>query len=150
MFYSKVVKKDFNEWVKMAKALWADWPAGDAGGLKKEFRRILDSKKDIGIICRNIAEETAGFVDGSIRVDYVEGAESSPVGYIESIYVKPKFRRHGIAKHLIKLVERWAEGIGCKELGSDADLSNLNSRKFHKKLGFKKAGHIAHFIKKIN
>ncbi len=41
-----------------------------------------------------------GFIEGSIRTDYVNGTESSPVGFIEGIYVVPAGRRKGGARQL--------------------------------------------------
>ncbi len=36
-----------------------------------------------------------------MRTDYVEGTESSPVGYLEGIFVKEEYRKNGYAKELL-------------------------------------------------
>ena len=48
------------------------------------------------------AEEVKGSLVGvalcSIRTDYVEGCDTSPVGYLEGVFVTDGFRHQGIAK----------------------------------------------------
>ena len=51
-----------------------------------------------------------GFSVISIRTDYVEGADRSPTGYLEAIYVEPEYRKEGVGKRLVELGEEW-----CKE-----------------------------------
>lgn len=46
--------------------------------------------------------------------------------------------------------EQWAKSLGCTELASDAELDNVDSHDFHKKIGFHEAGRIVAFIKKID
>lgn len=125
------------------------WPHCNRKDLTKEFRSQLSSDKYKTFLAENRSGELTAFINLSIRNDYVEGSSSSPVGYVEGIYVKPEYRNQGVAKEFIKLAEKWAKKNGCKELGSDTELSNANSHKFHKNLGFKKANTIVHFIKKI-
>ena len=60
-------------------------------------------------------EETAiGFAQCQLRYDYVEGTNSSPVGYLEGIYVLPDHRHKGIAKQLLKACERWRRAGGVQ------------------------------------
>ena len=42
-----------------------------------------------------------GFAQCGLRHDYVEGAYTSPVGYLEGIFVLPEHRRRGIARRLV-------------------------------------------------
>ena len=39
----------------------------------------------------------AGFAQCQLRHDYVEGTDSSPVGYLEGIFVTERYRHKGIA-----------------------------------------------------
>ncbi len=117
--------------------------------LKKEFQADLKSYKYKHFLAQNEKGEYLGFINLSLRSDYVQGSSSSPVGYVEGIYVKPKYRKQGVAKELVKQAEKWAKKQGCKELGSDTELSNIDSQKFHKNLGFKKADIIVNYIRKI-
>lgn len=53
-----------------------------------------------------------------MRHDYVEGTDSSPVGYLEGIFVKEEFRNKNYAKNLLKKCEKWAKEKGCSEFAS--------------------------------
>ena len=89
------------------------------------------------------------FAHCSLRFDYVEGTSSSPVGYLEGIYVEPDFRKQDIAKQLVNTCENWAKEKGCMEFASDCDLPNEDSYKFHLKIGFKEANRNIHFTKEL-
>jgi len=89
-----------------------------------------------------------GFVEVSRR-DYVEGCRSSPVGYVEGIYVRPAYRKQGIGRELIRAAEQWAQRQGCTEMGSDTGLDDTQSIFFHEALGFREADRQVVFLKKI-
>lgn len=145
MNFCKISEDNFNEWLSMGIALWPHAKKT----LKKKFEADLKSDKYKSFLAQDEDGEYLGFINLSLRSDYVQGASSSPVGYVEGIYVKPQYRKQGVAKELIKQAEKWAKKQGCKELGSDAELRNTVSQKFHKNLGFKKDDVIVHYIKKI-
>ena len=146
MNFCGISEDNFNEWVAMGLALWPDHKKSE---LEAEFRAELNSGKHKHFLVQNKAGEYLGFVNLSLRSDYVQGASSTPVAYVEGIYVKPRYRKQGIAKALVKQAEKWAKEQGCQELASDAKLSNLVSQKFHESLGFYKTGVIVHYLKKV-
>ncbi len=90
------------------------------------------------------------FADCCLRHDYVEGCETSPVAYLEGIYVEAKWRGQGIAAALVRACEGWARELGCLEFASDADIRNHSSQAFHRALGFTEAARIVHFHKRLN
>ncbi len=85
----------------------------------------------------------------SLRFDHVPKAKTRPVGYLERIYVKDKYRKIGIAKELYNIGEEWVKSKGCTQIGSDTWDWNKDSILFHGKLGFEKADTLVHFIKNI-
>jgi len=86
------------------------------------------------------------FVSLAVRNDYVEGKEGiKPVGYLEAIYVKPEYRRQGIAKALVTFAREWSLARGCSMLASDCELENKESRLFHNKVGFNEESINVHF-----
>jgi len=91
-------------------------------------------------------EEFIGFLSLSIKNDYVEGTSSRPVGYIEGIYVIPKYRKKGIAKNMVEFAKKWSKENNCKQIASDCLIDNNISRTFHNKIGFKEANTIIHFV----
>lgn len=139
-------KKDLGHWLFLSKKLWPDHSAKE---LKELFPILLSPRKYFFKGCV-VAGEWAGFIYAGLRRDYVEGSSSSPVGYVEGIYVLPKFRRRGIAKALLAQAEAWAFRRGCTEMGSDAYRRNRLSRKAHAGWGFAEAGEMVAFIKKID
>ena len=94
-------------------------------------------------------EAPVGFCEISLRSDYVESTDSSPVGYIEGIFVLPEYRGRHIAKSLIGLGESWSRENGCTEFASDCVIDNTASFNFHLKIGFTEASRNIHFVKKL-
>ena len=146
MKITKVIKRDFSDWVELGIEFWSKH---SAESIKKDFRRMLDSNKEQSFLCRNEKGVAIGFIDISIRTDYVEGSKTNPVGYLEGIYVKKQYRKQGIATLLLKEAEKWLKNKKVFEIGSDAEIHNKISHKFHKKLGFKQGETIIHYLKKI-
>ena len=145
MNFSVVVNEDLSDWLEMALALW---PYESKDDMESLFHTLFLSETDEMLIARTDEAIAAGFANISIRKDYVEGSNSSPVGYIEGIYVKPEFRKQGIARKFIELAEEWSRKRGCTELGSDTEAENIESQNFHRKF-FPGESSIVHFIKKI-
>lgn len=125
------------------------WPDNSWTDLRAEFEVLMESEKDM--IYLAAAEDTfVGFIHMSIRNDYVEGSISSPVGYVEGIYVDHNFRNKGISKKLVEAGEQWSQALGCSQIASDTELDNYGSQEFHKKMGFIEVGRIVAFIKDIS
>lgn len=85
----------------------------------------------------------------SLRHDYVEGCETSPVGYLEGVSVKEEYRNRGVARQLVEECEQWAREKGCSEFASDCELSNMDSLRFHLQIGFEEQNRIICFKKKL-
>lgn len=90
-----------------------------------------------------------GFAQCQLRTDYVEGTDSSPVGYLEGLYVLESHRHNGYARALVEASERWALSMGCTEFASDCELDNTDSLEMHLRLGFIEANRIICFTKKL-
>ena len=116
--------------------------------LKVEFENLLKDK-NVCLIVKEEKNQIVGFAQVGLRVDYVEGCETSPVGYLEGIFVMPPYRNKGYAKELIKYAESWAKEKGCSEFASDCELENLESLAFHLSIGFEEQNRIICFKKNI-
>lgn len=125
------------------------WPEHAWRELRNELKDLLASEKD-RIFLAVKEGDTIGFLHMSLRFDYVEGSSSSPVGYVEGIYVDENYRNQGVSRKLVEAGEAWAKSLGCKEIGSDTELDNHGSQAFHQRIGFKEAGRIVAFIKEID
>jgi len=100
-------------------------------------------------IARSENGTAIAFVEASIRTDYVNGATSSPVAYIEGLYVDTRFRNQGIARKLIEQIVNWALSNGIKELASDALIDNHIGHAVHRALGFTETERVVYFKKDI-
>lgn len=116
--------------------------------LAKDFDALIPSEA-CAIFLLFAGNRPAGFAQCQLRRDYVEGTDSSPVGYLEGIYVLPEVRNQGCARALLAHCEQWAREQGCTEFASDCELDNSDSLAFHLKTGFMEANRIICFTKKL-
>lgn len=138
---------DWNEWARLRRTLWphvtlAECSKGLNAVRRKPSRSVIFvSERRDGLL--------HGFIEVSLRRDYVEGCTSSPVGYVEGWYVTPDARRKGIGRELVGAAERWARAKGCKEMASDAELANKLGQTIHRALGYRECGTCVHFRKPL-
>ena len=137
--------KDLSILAELACQLWPEHTAGD---IQAEFAQII-AKTDAAFFLAYAEETAIGFAQCQLRYDYVEGTDSSPVGYLEGLYVADGYRKQGVAKELLTACESWAKSKGCTEFASDCELSNVQSLQFHLNVGFEEANRIICFTKKL-
>lgn len=141
----KASKKDIKDLAALASLLWPNHFVTD---LETEFEEIVDCDS-VAVYLISIEKRPIGFAQCSLRNDYVEGTKSSPVGYLEGIFIKPANRKKGYAKRLLAGCEKWAKEKGCEEFASDCELTNEESLHFHLNMGFAEANRIICFTKKL-
>ena len=124
------------------------WPAHDYEELRQEMGETL-SQPDAAFFLAKCDSQSVGFAQCQLRHDYVEGTVSSPVGYLEGIYVADEYRQQGFARELLSACEGWAKEKGCTEFASDCELNNVQSLQFHLNVGFEEANRIICFTKKL-
>lgn len=124
------------------------WPDNTVEEMRLEFSEII-TKTDAAFFLAYAEETAIGFAQCQLRHDYVEGTDSSPVGYLEGIYVAEDYRKQGIARELLTACENWAKTKGCTEFASDCGLNNVQSLQFHLNVGFEEANRIICFTKKL-
>lgn len=128
----------------LAAKLW-EHPAGE---LAAEFSDLLEQGDAVLFLARQNGE-AVGFAQCQLRHDYVEGTSTSPVGYLEGVYVEENHRQRGVAAALLHACEAWAKRQGCTEFASDCELENADSLRFHRSLGFREANRIICFTKEL-
>jgi aminoglycoside 6'-N-acetyltransferase I len=126
----------------MRSALWPEMTEDD--NLHETGK--LEAKAFVRIAL-NTEGKPSGFVEATLRTDYVNGCETSPVAFLEGIYIEPWARRQGVAKELVAEVQRWALAQGCREFASDALLDNEASHRMHRGLGFMETERVVYFRK---
>jgi aminoglycoside 6'-N-acetyltransferase I len=135
---------DHEQWLSLRMALWPECPAdqqlaemlsyGDFGGSQIAF------VAGVGRL--------SGFIEASLR-QTAAGCATSPVGYIEGIFVKPDYRRRGVGRALVAAAEEWAASRGCTEMASDCLFDNSASELFHRKLGYCVTERLIHFRRSL-
>lgn len=140
----QATKRDVLILAKLAIQMW-DSPLHE---LETEFAEIVNSENAICFI-KYIEENPIGFAQCQLRYDYVEGTETSPVAYLEGIFIEEEFRHKGFAKELLQECEKWGKEKKCSEFASDCELDNIDSLKFHLAMGFDEANRIICFKKEI-
>lgn len=124
------------------------WPDNTPDALESEFAQLL-SDPQAALFLAYSNDTPIGFAQCQLRHDYVEGTESSPVGYLEGIFVSKAYRHMGYARLLLAACEIWAKGNGCQEFASDCEFSNTESLSFHLHAGFTEANRIICFTKHL-
>ena len=127
----------------LAIQMWKDHTPTE---LEDEFRELVNKDDSICFI-RYVDDRPVAFAQCNLRHDYVEGTESSPVGFLEGIFVSEEYRKKGFAAELLAECEKWAKEKGCTEFASDCELDNEVSLKFHLSVGFEEANRIICFRK---
>lgn len=61
-------------------------------------------------------EHIVGFAQCGLRFDYVERTDSSPVGYLEGIFVLEEYKKRGYTKELLGECQNWAKDQGALSL----------------------------------
>jgi aminoglycoside 6'-N-acetyltransferase I len=89
-----------------------------------------------------------GFLEASIRLN-AEGCRPGRIGCIEGWYVEPRRRGKGVGAALVAEAEAWAASNGCKEMASDALISNDAGIAAHQRLGSEEVERLVHFRKEL-
>jgi aminoglycoside 6'-N-acetyltransferase I len=137
---------DVEIWAALRAALWPD---GTPDQHRDEIAAMLAAMDDHFVAFVAITETGAisGFVEASLRRDYVNGCETSPVAFVEGIFVQAEHRGTDIGRALCAAVEAWARTKGCVELASDALVENSDSHAFHRAVGFEETERVVYFRK---
>ncbi len=120
-------------WVHLRMALWPDATEQEH---RAEIAEQLAEPSRYGAFVVMRAGQPAGLAEVALRRDYVNGTDTSPVAFLEGIYVTASHRRTGVARILLDAVREWARSHRCAELASDTGLDNIVSQAAHQALGF--------------
>ncbi len=137
--------EDAGDLANLAIQMWAD---NDPKDLEAEFRKLAKNDEAACFI-KYADDKPIAFAECRLRRDYVEGTKSSPVGYLEGIFVSEGYRKKGYAAELLSECEKWAKAKGCSEFAGDCELDNTDSLRFHLAVGFEEANRIICFRKEL-
>ena len=134
-------------WLRLRQALWPDCPRDQHLADMRSY--VADRRRFANFLAYSTAADAVGLAEVALRSDYVNGTESSPVIFLEGLYVVPHERRRGIAAALVKAACDWGRGAGYREIASDALLDNSTSQVVHRALGFEETERVVYFRRKL-
>ncbi|MDR7870695.1 MAG: GNAT family N-acetyltransferase [Tissierellaceae bacterium] len=142
----KASNENLDQLTELALALWSNNEKQDL--IKSDLIYIIGHLSNRVLLAKS-DEDYIGFIHMSIRNGFVEGADTSPVGYVEGIYVKPDFRRKGVAKELYHAGLEWLRSKKCTQIGADIGIDSNMCPDFYLDIGFKEANRIICYINNI-
>jgi aminoglycoside 6'-N-acetyltransferase I len=145
MRIASITAAGLEDWLALRQALWS-WSETEH---RAEAVAALQNPDAMAFLARDSGGSAIGFAEASLRHDYVNGCATSPVGFLEGIYVKEGHRRQGVARALCRAVEDWTRSRGASELASDAFLDNSASHRMHGALGFSETERVVYFRKDL-
>jgi aminoglycoside 6'-N-acetyltransferase I len=111
------------------------WPGVSRDETEKLATEVFGGSEDWAVFVCEHDGRLCGFAEAHLR-NYVDGCETSPVGYVEGWYVDPAQRGAGVGRALVGASEEWARARGCSEMGSDVLIENEVSQRAHLALGY--------------
>jgi aminoglycoside 6'-N-acetyltransferase I len=147
MIVRPVSPADSDAWLELRDALWPSSRREHALEIASHLRDAPEAVECF-VAVADEGGEVVGFVEVGLR-DYAEGCGTSPVGYLEGIYVVPGRREERVGAELVGAAEEWARARGCTEMASDRDLDNEASGAFHEALGYEEVERIVCFRKSL-
>lgn len=135
-----VAAGDHAQWLRMRKILFDD--------LDNTFHEtemaIYAAAPDKHCLIAEASGVCAGFAELSLR-NVVDGCLSSPVGYVEGIFVVPEARGRGVSRALIEHAVAWFDRQGCREMATDTLAGDTAAQAFHRQMGFTETYRIVQF-----
>lgn len=135
---------DIGAWAAMRAELWPDDDAAaHAEDIAETF--LAGDPDQAAFVAQDEDGALVGFVEASIRRDYVDGCDTSPVAFGEGAFIRPEWRGTGVGRALVEAVAAWGRAKGCTELASNALLENTASHAFHEAVGFEETERVVFF-----
>lgn len=135
---------DIDAWLLMRAALW-----GEDAEDRDEALAMLEAPDIYCVFLAREDDRTIAFAEAAIRTDYVNGCDTSPVLFLEGIYVDPEYRKRGVARSLVNACAKWGRDHGLLEFASDAAIDNEASHAMHQALGFEETERVVYFKRSL-
>lgn len=135
-------------WLALRRALWDD--GSDDEHHAEIAEQCADPARYAAFLASADDGTVLGLAEAALRHDYVNGTDSSPVLFLEGLYVTPAARRQGVARALVTAAADWGRAQGCTEMASDTPLDNTLSQTVHARLGFAETERVVCFAMPLN
>ncbi|MDD3446776.1 MAG: GNAT family N-acetyltransferase [Zavarzinia sp.] len=137
-----VTPDDRAEWLRLRGLLWPDESNAHAAEIDGFLAAPAPGAQVL--VLETAPGRLGGFIELAERA-FAEGCATSPVAYVEGVFVEKGLRRRGAARRLVDAAVIWARDAGYHELGSDAYSDNRTGRRLHLDAGFEEVAHITCF-----
>jgi len=134
--------------------LWGQYRLALYSAQKEE-----DNESEMGAIhqddnwfCRfieNDAGKVIGMVELSLR-NIVDGCSSSPVPYLEGLYLEEAERGKGLGAQILQMLIDWCKGQGYTEFATDAEIVNQRAQMFYENAGFEVIDRVVEYRLELN
>ena len=141
MILAPINRDEFPVWQQMRKALYR--AVDDAFNLQ-EMENIFTSDMWFCRFIENEDKQKIGLVEVSAR-NIVDACLTSPVAYLEGLYLVPEYRNQGIGKQVVNMIIKWCSENGFSELATDTELTNEAAQRFYKSLGFEETDRVVEY-----
>ncbi len=142
---SEVQRHQFDPWLRCRDATYTGL---DRAFHQQEMEVYFNDPDKTCLLASDEARAVCGMVEVSLR-NVVDGCLTSPVGYVEGIFVEPSHRGLGIGRLLMQHAEAWCRRKGCREIATDAELDHLEAQRFHQRMGFQETYRIVEYRKSL-
>jgi len=147
MIIERCTAEYLEAWVCLRQALWPDETSEEH---RRNALSLLNRTKNAVVyLAREEGGDVVAFAEATLRRDYVNGCSTSPIGFLEGVYVEPPYRNRGLSRMLCKALEDWAADLGCIEFASDVLLQNTLGQKVHEALGFEETERVIFYAKRF-
>ncbi len=141
-----VQRQHFDDWLRLREAVYTD--------IDRKFHEqemelyVSDDSKECFLVVTE-SGDACGMIEVSLR-NVVDGCLTSPVGYVEGIFVESSHRGSGLSRQLLHQAEDWCRSKGCSEIATDAELDNVEAQRFHQHMGFEETYRIVEYRKSMS
>lgn len=133
-------------WAMLRHVLWDELSVAEHRAEAEE--QLGDPARFLNLVALDQGT-VVGFAEASIRHEYVNGCEDSPVLFLEGICVAPAMRRQGLARRLVAAVADWGRAQGLREFASDTWHDDTESHAFHLAAGFAETERVVYFRQEL-
>lgn len=129
------------------------WPDASVAEHVREAAHLIAQADACCVLLATCKDEFVGVAEAALRRDYVNGCDTSPllpVAFLEGFFVRPSFRRRGIARLQCERIAAWARTQGAREFASGALVDNTASHAMHRALGFSGTQRVVFFRKDLS
>lgn len=142
MHFHLATLADFDTWRRFREELYDDL---DPAWSEDEIHRIAtDPNMTTYLVFDETQPTPIGMLELSLR-NIVDGCATSPVAYIDGLYLTEKWQGRGLGSQLLAFAKKWAGEQGCTELAVDTELDNVRAQKFYLREGFEETFRIVQF-----